>query len=113
MNHILQNTQQLKELQLQKTGQMTDHYRFKFMPEKDIKIVIFKTDSGLMGAVLIGCWLFDCRNRYPLYVHSSSQEVLQVVNARRVIFLKKDGEIKKKFERLLNEFDYMSYGCMS
>ena len=111
LNTLFQTTQQLKELQLQKCSMMTDKVQFQFTPEKNIKIVLFKPDDEVMGSVLIGCWLLDCRHRQPVYVHSRSKEILSVFNARSVHFLKKEGDVKKQFEKLMEEFDCLSYGC--
>ena len=83
---------------------------FLFIPESDIKIVMYRTNINNMYSVLIGCWLFDCRNKYPVYVHSKSEQILNVISARNIQFIREDGPLKLKFENLLKQNDYMRYG---
>ena len=108
INNIFQRETVLKELQLQRSNLMSDK-GFHFIPEADIKIVMYRTNINNMCSVLIGCWLFDCRNKYPLYVHSKSEQISNVISARNIQFIR-DGPLKLKFENLLKQNDYMRYG---
>ena len=89
---------------------MTEKSCFIFAPESNVKIIIYMVDKDASVAVLIGCWLFDCRKKHPLYVHAKSPEILNVLSTRNIKFLKEDGPLKLKFEKLLKENDYMRYG---
>ena len=116
INMYFQEIQDLKGMQLQRPKKMTDGGKFVYEPSLDIRIVLFKVDTRIeggfhdtMGAVLLGHWLFDCRQSYPTYVYENCDQMKRVFNVRKIVFLKRGEEMKKKFDNMLNEMSFLKY----
>ena len=111
LQNLLHSEKITRQMQIQKTNLMSaSGGNFRFLPENDIKIVQFRTSKiASIGAVLIGHWLLDTRYEYPTFVDKNSEEMLNVSRVRKIVFMKK-GNMKKLYEKMLEEKSYFSFG---
>ena len=72
-------------------------------------MLFIKNDGVIFGSVLIGHWLFDSTKRYPTFVHKRSPQIENVLGVRRIVYVKKNGELKGRFNAMLNSMSFMKY----
>ena len=87
-------------------GSTEKNEKCKFENSETMKLVTFPEGSGIVGAVLIGCWLFDLRGDRPRHVSSHFLSQHRITKCYQLNFINEQlssNPLRKSYDDFLQQ----------
>ena len=95
-----------KDVPLHRWVQLKKMKKCKFENSETMKLVTFVEGSGIVGAVLIGCWLFDLRGDRPRHVSSHFLSQHRITKCYQLNFINEQSSsnpLRKSYDDFLQQ----------